>query len=149
MDAKEFFDTANQLMETNPPAAADAPVLRELAALHVGPGEKFDDKALGLFSGLRWKLMLLQLKKKLQSESERYTRQMGQWIYFGDPIGNFGTAYTYRTMVALRGLGANTTDVAIYPKTDVDSTGTVLTGKRPIRCISRQILPHWKRASGR
>ena len=116
MDAKEFFDTANQLMETNPPAAADAPVLRELAALHVGPGEKFDDKALGLFSGLRWKLMLLQLKKKLQSESERYTRQMGQWIYFGDPIGNFGTAYTYRTMVALRGLGANTTDVAIYPK---------------------------------
>lgn len=78
MDAKEFFDTANQLMETNPPAAADAPVLRELAALHVGPGEKFDDKALGLFSGLRWKLMLLQLKKKLQSESECYTRQMGQ-----------------------------------------------------------------------
>ena len=130
MDAKEFFDTANQLMETNPPAAADAPVLRELAALHVGPGEKFDDKALGLFSGLRWKLMLLQLKKKLQSESEFYTRQMGQWIYFGDPIGNFGTAYTYRTMVALRGLGANTTDVAIYPKTDVDSTGTVLTGKK-------------------
>lgn len=130
MDAKEFFDTANRLMETNPPAAADAPVLRELAALHVGPGEKFDDKALGLFSGLRWKLMLLQLKKKLQSESECYTRQMGQWIYFGDPIGNFGTAYTYRTMVALRGLGANTTDVAIYPKTDVDSTGTVLTGKK-------------------
>lgn len=74
--------------------------------------------------------MLLQLKKKLQSESECYTRQMGQWIYFGDPIGNFGTAYTYRTMVALRGLGANTTDVAIYPKTDVDSTGTVLTGKK-------------------
>ena len=55
---------------------------------------------------------------------------MGQWTYFGDPIGNFGTAYTYRTMVALRGLGANTTDVAIYPKTDVDSTGTVLTGKK-------------------
>lgn len=130
MDAKEFFDTANQLMETNPPAAADAPVLRELAALHIGPGEKFDDKALGLFSGLRWKLMLLQLKKKLLSESKGYTRQMGQWTYFGDPIGNFGTAYTYRAMVALRGLGANTTDVAIYPKTDVDSTGTVLTGKK-------------------
>ena len=130
MSPQAFFDTANQLMETNPPAAADAPILRELAALHVGPGEKFDDKALGLFSGLRWKLMLLQMKKKLLSESESYTRQMGQWTYFGDPIGNFGTAYTYRTMVALRGLGANTTDVAIYPKTDVDSTGAVLTGKK-------------------
>ena len=42
---------------------------------------------------------LLGGKFLLQSESECYTRQMGQWIYFGDPIGNVGTAYTYRTMV--------------------------------------------------
>ena len=130
LSPQEFFDTANQLMEMNPPAAADAPVLRELAALHVGPGEKFDDKALGLFSGLRWKLMLLQLKGKLKAEAANYAQQMGQWIYYGDPIGDFGTAYTYRAMVALMGLGANTTDVAIYPKTDVDSTGAVLTGKK-------------------
>lgn len=130
LSPQEFFDTANQLMETNPPAAADAPMLRELAALHVGPGEKFDDKALGLFSGLRWKLMLLQLKGKLKAEAANYAQQMGQWIYYGDPIGDFGTAYTYRAMVALMGLGANTTDVAIYPKTDVDSTGAVLTGKK-------------------
>ena len=130
LSPQEFFDTANQLMETNPPAAADAPVLRELATLHVGPGEKFDDKALGLFSGLRWKLMLLQLKGKLKAEAANYAQQMGQWIYYGDPIGDFGTAYTYRAMVALMGLGANTTDVAIYPKTDVDSTGAVLTGKK-------------------
>ena len=130
LSPQEFFDTANQLMETNPPAAADAPILQELAALHVGPGEKFDDKALGLFSGLRWKLMLLQLKGKLKAEAVNYAQQMGQWIYYGDPIGDFGTAYTYRAMVALMGLGANTTDVAIYPKTDVDSTGAVLTGKK-------------------
>ena len=113
LSPQEFFDTANQLMETNPPAAADAPILQELAALHVGPGEKFDDKALGLFSGLRWKLMLLQLKNKLKTEAVNYAQQMGQWIYYGDPIGDFGTAYTYRAMVALMGLGANTTDVAI------------------------------------
>lgn len=130
LSPQEFFDTANQLMETNPPAAADAPVLRELAALHVGPGEKFDDKALGLFSGLRWKLMLLQLKGKLKAEAANYAQQMGQWIYYGDPIGDFGTAYTYRAMVALMGLGANTTDIAIYPKTEVDNTGAVLTGKK-------------------
>ena len=130
LSPQEFFDTANQLMETNPPAAADAPILQELAALHVGPGEKFDDKALGLFSGLRWKLMLLQLKGKLKAEAANYAQQMGQWIYYGDPIGDFGTAYTYRAMVALMGLGANTTDIAIYPKTEVDHTGAVLTGKK-------------------
>ena len=33
-------------------------------------------------------------------------------------------------MVALMGLGANTTDVAIYPRTSTDSTGADLTGKK-------------------
>ena len=55
---------------------------------------------------------------------------MGQWIYYGDPIGNFGTAYDYRTMVALMGLGANTTDIAIYPRTSTDSAGADLTGQK-------------------
>ena len=40
--------------------------------------------------------------------------------FYGDPIGNFGTAYSCRTMVAMRGLGANTTDIVIYPKVDTD-----------------------------
>ncbi|MFR6092527.1 MAG: DUF1214 domain-containing protein [Faecalibacterium prausnitzii] len=67
--------------------------------------------------------MLLQLKSSLRAQAARYARQMGQWTYYGDPIGDFGTAYDYRTMVALMGLGANTTDVAIYPRTSTDSTG--------------------------
>ena len=33
-------------------------------------------------------------------------------------------------MVALVGLGANTVDVAIYPKTAVDETGAALTGEK-------------------
>lgn len=95
MTPQEFFDTANRLMETDPPAEADAPLLRSLRA-----------------------------------QAARYSRQMGQWIYYGDPIGNFGTAYDYRTMVALMGLGANTTDIAIYPRTSTDSAGADLTGQK-------------------
>ena len=117
MTPQEFFDTANRLMETDPPAEADAPLLRSLAALSVGPGERFDASVLGPLGGLRWKRMLLQLKSSLRAQAARYARQMGQWTYYGDPIGDFGTAYDYRTMVALMGLGANTTDVAIYPRT--------------------------------
>lgn len=113
MTPQEFFDTANRLMETDPPAEADAPLLRSLAALSVGPGQQFDASALGPLGGLRWKRLLLQLKSSLRAQAARYSRQMGQWIYYGDPIGNFGTAYDYRTMVALMGLGANTTDIAI------------------------------------
>lgn len=64
MTPQEFFDTANRLMETDPPAEADAPLLRSLAALSVGPGERFDASVLGPLGGLRWKRMLLQLKKQ-------------------------------------------------------------------------------------
>ena len=130
MTPQEFFDTANRLMETDPPAEADAPLLRSLAALSVGPGERFDASVLGPLGGLRWKRMLLQLKSSLRAQAARYARQMGQWTYYGDPIGDFCTAYDYRTMVALMGLGANTTDVAIYPRTSTDSTGADLTGKK-------------------
>ena len=130
MTPQEFFDTANRLMETDPPAEADAPLLRSLAALSVGPGQQFDASALGPLGGLRWKRLLLQLKSSLRAQAARYSRQMGQWIYYGDPIGNFGTAYDYRTMVALMGLGANTTDIAIYPRTSTDSAGADLTGQK-------------------
>lgn len=130
MTPQEFFDTANRLMETDPPAEADAPLLRSLAALSVGPGQQFDASALGPLGGLRWKRLLLQLKSSLRAQATRYSRQMGQWIYYGDPIGNFGTAYDYRTMVALMGLGANTTDIAIYPRTSTDSAGADLTGQK-------------------
>ena len=72
MSPKEFFAAANAQMETNPPAAEDAPMLRKLSTLHVGPGETFDEKVLGLGGTLLWKLMLLQLKKKLQTEAKQY-----------------------------------------------------------------------------
>lgn len=130
MTPKEFFDKANALMETNPPAAEDAALLERLVAIHVGPGEEFDESILGLGGGLRWKLMLLNLRTKLKKQAQNYAQKLGQWTYYGDPIGNFGTAYDYRTMVAMMGLGANTTDIAIYPKTETDITGAALDGKK-------------------
>ena len=118
-------------MVLNPPAPEDAALLRRLAALHVGPGETFDESLLGLGGTLRWKMMLLQLKSKLTEQATQYARQIGTVdLLWRSPLATFGTEYTYRTMVALIGLGANTTDIAIYPKTEVDSSGNTLTGKR-------------------
>ena len=85
MTPAEFFNTANALMQVNPPADADEELLKKLSAINVGAGKTF---------------------------------------------GDFGTEYTYRAMVALVGLGANTVDVAIYPKTAVDETGAALTGEK-------------------
>ncbi len=130
MPPAEFFNTANALMQANPPAEADAALLEKLAAIHVGPGMTFDASILGAEAAERWTQMLKGMRATLSAESAKYTQNLGQWIYFGRPIGDFGTAYTYRAMVALVGLGANTVDVAIYPKTHTDAAGAALTGEK-------------------
>ena len=130
MSPAEFFNTANALMQINPPAEDDAKLLEKLAAINVGQGMTFDASILGADAAERWTQMLKGLRATLSAESVNYAQNLGQWIYFGRPIGDFGTAYTYRAMVALVGLGANTVDVAIYPKTDTDVTGAALTGEK-------------------
>ena len=128
MSPVDFFNRANELMLNNPPAEADAAMLERFAEINVGPGMKFDAAVLGEGAAESWKTMLSGLRPQLVAESANYTKKLGQWIYFGAPIGNFGTEYTYRAMVALAGLGANPVEVAIYPKTDTDETGAKLTG---------------------
>ena len=130
MSPAEFFNTANALMQINPSAEDDAKLLEKLAAINVGQGMTFDASILGADAAERWTQMLKGLRATLSAESANYAQNLGQWIYFGRPIGDFGTAYTYRAMVALVGLGANTVDVAIYPKTDTDVTGAALTGEK-------------------
>ena len=130
MDPRTFFDTANALMIANPPAADDAPLLERLAAINVGPGMTFDMTVLTGDVAAGWAQMLKALRESLQAQSSSYAVRMGQWAYYDAPIGDFGTEYAYRAMVALVGLGANTVDVAIYPKTGVDETGATLTGEK-------------------
>ena len=130
MTPVEFFSTANALMQANPPAEADEDLLKTLSAINVGAGMTFDASLLGENAADRWQQMLQQLRSTLASDGANYAQQLGQWIYYGKPIGDFGTEYTYRAMVALVGLGANTVDVAIYPKTTVDETGKALTGEK-------------------
>ena len=130
MSPEEFFNTANALMQINPPAEADAKLLEKLAAINVGQGMTFDASILGADAVERWTQMLKELRATLSAESANYAQNLGQWIYYGRPIGDFGTAYIYRAMVALVGLGANTVDVAIYPKTHTDVTGAALTGEK-------------------
>lgn len=60
----------------------------------------------------------------------KFSKQLGQWSYFGAPIGDFGTEYAYRALVAIAGLGANTVEIALYPKTEKDADGNPLTGEK-------------------
>ena len=126
----EFFNLANELMVANPPAEADKEKTDMIAALNVGPGLVFKYADMGDEDGSAW----MQLQKKFYSDVDAGARQfaekLGQWSYFGAPIGDFGTEYTYRAAVAVSGFGANTVDVAIYPRRNVDEDGNDFEGSK-------------------
>ena len=130
MDPVTFFNKANELMVKNSPAAADGEMLERIAAVNVGPGMEFDTSVLTGDVAENWKTMLTEIRPKLVKEGQKFSKKLGQWNYFGEPIGDFHTEYAYRALVALAGLGANTVEVALYPKTEQDVDGNPLTGEK-------------------
>ncbi len=130
MDPVTFFSKANELMKVNPPAAADAEIMERIARVGVGPGMTFDVSILTGDVKVTWTQMLQNIRPTLMPQLVQFTSKIGQWTYFGAPIGNFGTAYAYRALVAIAGLGANPVEVALYPKLEVDADGNALTGEK-------------------
>ena len=130
MDPITFFNKANELMVKNPPAAADKEMLEKIAAVNIGPGMEFDTSVLTGDVAENWKTMLTEIRLKLIKEGQKFSKKLGQWDYFGEPIGDFNTEYAYRALVALAGLGANTVEVALYPKIEQDADGNPLTGEK-------------------
>lgn len=130
MDPITFFNKANELMVKNSPAAADKEMLEKIAAVNIGPGMEFDTSVLTGDVAENWKTMLTEVRLKLIKEGQKFSKKLGQWDYFGEPIGDFNTEYAYRALVALAGLGANTVEVALYPKIEQDADGNTLTGEK-------------------
>ena len=130
MDPVTFFNKANELMVKNSPAAADKEMLEKIAAVNVGPGMEFDASVLTGDVAKSWKTMLTEIRPKLVKEGMKFSKKLGQWSYFGAPIGDCNTEYAYRALVALAGLGANTVEVALYAKTEQDADGNLLTGEK-------------------
>ena len=130
MDPVTFFNKANELMVKNSPAAADKEMLEKIAAANVGPGMEFDTSVLTGDVTENWKTMLTEIRIKIIKEGQKFSKKLGQWDYFGEPIGDFNTEYAYRALVALAGLGANTVEVALYPKIEQDADGNPLTGEK-------------------
>ena len=73
MTPEEFFNRANELMLTNPPATADASTIESFAQIGVGPGLQFDPSVLWqnsnkmlrpqclVFAGVEWLWALLEV----------------------------------------------------------------------------------------
>lgn len=154
MDAAQYFDRLARLMASNPPAAADAPMVQTLAKLGIVPGQPFDPGQLsaaqrrGLDDAV-WFVRGFFEARAAGTQADPEVTPAQRWFFnqlvetintralnvqngWTMPLnlGRYGTNYALRAIVTLVGFGANPAAEAVYPKTGVDAQGEALVGSR-------------------
>lgn len=130
LDAAHFFIRLNSLMKSNPPARADAGALERFAAIGVGPGLPFSLRTLDPSTAKQVANSVAAAQARIIAEARKPHGDLRNgWEFTGD-VGQYGTNYLWRAVVAFVGLGANLPEDAIYPRATKDSDGQPLNGSR-------------------
>jgi hypothetical protein len=134
MDAQTFFSRMALLMQTNPPAAADATIVGQM-------------RSMGLQAGMPFKTTVLEpsTARAVQEGATEALRRITQaaldgsadagngWVLHRD-LGKYGTEYLRRAATACVGLGASLPQDTVYATTRADANG------RPLDGTSRYVL---------
>jgi hypothetical protein len=128
MSSEAFFGRLAALLKSNPPPASDAPLLDKLKSIGIVPGEKFDASKLDpdVAKGLEKSVAVAM--EKLLSASKETGEPINGWRVPPMVLGNFGSDYGARAVVALVGLGANLPADAVYPSVFADADSQPLDG---------------------
>jgi hypothetical protein len=123
MSVNDYFNYLARLMKTNPPAAADAPMVEKMKAIGMEPGKDFDPGKLGGFDKEVIKTVPKLAQVKIMAYFKKAAEPVNGWMYLINDIGVYGTNYVQRALVTAIGLGANRPQDAIYPTTQKDADG--------------------------
>lgn len=127
-DTENYFNRMATLMcQDAPPAKEDAAILAEMAKIGIEPCKTFDLAALGSDVESALKDLPKQAIDKLNENKASMGEVVNRWIVTKG-IGQYGTDYQKRALVAAFGWPANLQADAVYPYTESDSTGAALTG---------------------
>ncbi len=138
MRIASYFNRLAMLMKDNPPARADAPLLKKMARLGIVPGLPFDMDRLDPAVMLALQSVpQAALGRIMASFSE--TTKGGDWNFQNGwmrtlKTGDYGADYTQRALLAAIGLGAT------LPKDIVSATSTVDGDGKPYNGSSRYVM---------
>ncbi len=123
----DFFNYANALLTDNPPFATDSTIVQRIRKIGVGKGEKF---SLSSFDSITQNV-LNALTGKIYQHLGRSAASgiAGNNAMREKGLGNFGTDYAFRFLVAVYGLGALPPEEAIYIDRKVDEQNISLNGE--------------------
>jgi hypothetical protein len=125
MSTETFFSRFSMLLVNNPPTAADGAMLLKLERIGLKAGQP---PAWGVLE--RWCVGLGRwiADFKVASELKKPPALVRGWQTPPATLGNYGTDYNTRAVVAMIGLGANLPADAMYPNARVDVNGQALDG---------------------
>jgi hypothetical protein len=130
MGIVEYFKYFAKLWKTNPPAAADAPIVAEMAKIGLVPGQDFDESKLSGFDKEAIKAVPKLAQVKILEFFKKAAEPVNGWMYITKNIGEYGTDYLQRALVTAIGLGANRPEDAIYPTSQKDADGHEYDGNK-------------------
>ena len=120
----EYFTLIAELMKSNPPVAADAPMVAKMARIGIVPGKDFDATKL---AALQDSTSVPQAGMAKIAAEVKSIKPVNGWIQ--PPLaGLYGTQYLERAAVTFIGLGANRKKDAVYPTSEMDAAGHPYTG---------------------
>ncbi|HVY56152.1 MAG TPA: DUF1254 domain-containing protein [Thermodesulfobacteriota bacterium] len=127
LSAEVYFKLLSELMKSNPPAPEDGPMLQKLALIGIVPGQDFDISRLdpAVVKGLEGAPKAGV--ERIMTAAKNPGKKVNGWAVTTG-LGDYGTNYMLRAVVAAIGLGANLSKDAVYPKTLVDGEGKRLNG---------------------
>lgn len=126
MDSGAYFGRLARLMQDNPPAAADAPMVAKLKVLGIEPGRPFDIDTIDAAAAKELRHAMGTFAK-LEKGVKKLKTENG-WIVMPKDMGNYGTDYETRAGIALVGLGAIQPQDVVYPTAFIDGEDKPLDG---------------------
>jgi hypothetical protein len=128
MGTEGYFNLMAKLMGGDaPPAAEDAPIIERMAKIGIVPGKPFEMSKLDPAVQAALKDIPQTALKKIEANKNSMGEIVNGWVV-SKGLGTYGTNYMKRAVVAAFGWPANQERDAVYPYTEVDSTGQTLTG---------------------
>jgi len=131
-DFPAFLDFLLQFAPAFGPAAVEEPLRAKFASIGIGPGKKFDFKALSLEHKAAVGLAIKEGFEKIDKAAEGIGKNINGWqvgAAFGDR-DFFKGNWLLRAAAAKAGIYGNDAKEAMYPQTRADDQGQALDGSK-------------------
>lgn len=127
-DPWDFFKVVDRALTENPPPERDAGLMRSFRRIGVGPGIVFSPELLAPAQRDIVLRALGDAREELRNRAAREAPGRNGWVYPPANLGNYGTDFELRALVALVGLAALDPAEAMYFGTRHDDAGRPLNG---------------------